>query len=194
MSEPQALSTPNEITSAATRIKPANGIATASLILLNCAEDNSGLPIIPGGEYQGWCRYMDGTYEFALAVPPNWSVRTAGVNFLYVFPQDSPDTSLTMSFRRVTEDALIRKTGVGAGEIATESTVNFLGEQISRNVLVYEENVKAVRYNHAAETQRDQLVFTLSLDDWSTDYESVSLSPEIQATADRIVESITLEQ
>jgi hypothetical protein len=189
--EPEGLATPDEITSAATRIRPTFASTGPSLAPLHCAENDSELPIIPDGEYQAWCQYVHS--EFSLAVPPDWGVRTSGEHLIYVFPQDSPDTTLTLGFRRVTEHIAIQRTDVGAGEISTGGTVGFLGEQVSREVLVYEGNVKAVRYNNTAETQRDQMVFTLSLDDWRTDYRAVSLSPEIQATADRIVESIQLK-
>lgn len=191
---PTGLAIPKEVEVAATMIRPRGTTATASPGAWNCAENNSELPEIPTGEYQGWCKYENEKYRFSLAVPPTWGIRTSGENLIYIFPQSSSGTRLTVGFKQITEDIAIQRTEVGEGEIVTKGTVNFLGEQIFRDVLIYEEKVKAVLYNYAVETKKDNLIFTLSLDDWSTDHEAVSLSQEIQMTVDKIVESLEIQK
>lgn len=84
------------------------------------------------------------------------------------------------------------RTGVGSGDVISMGTANFLGNKISRDVLVYDGKVKAVLYNMATEIQAGDLIFTLSLDDFSQDYESVDISPGIQDEIDQVVGSFEL--
>lgn len=102
---------------------------------------------------------------------------------------------LTIGFRRADEEAPIQRTGTGAGDVEIEGTATFLGQRLTRNLLIYEGKVKSVMYNNAMEIAVDGMVFTLSLDVLGNalgDYEAADISPEVQAVADRIVASFVL--
>lgn len=146
------------------------------------------LPPEKAGKYQGWQRYTHPQYGFSLAIPPQW-VLGIGQHFLCLAPQAAPTIHLVIGFKRNTETVTIQRTGVGAGDILNQGTVNFLGQPISRDVLIYQEKEKAILYHLATEIQVDDLIFTLSLDDFRSDYEAVSLPTSVQEIADQIVES-----
>lgn len=113
-------------------------------------------------------------------------------NFVWLKYQPRPTLALSIGFRRSTEEAPIQRTGVGAGELIGKGTVLFLGRELSRDVLVYQGKEKAVLYSYGLEIAVDDLIFTLSLDDHSPDYESVVIEQDIQAQVDEIVESFEL--
>ncbi len=150
------------------------------------------LPIESTGPYRGWSRYTHPTYGFSLAFPPDWQLGE-GQNFICLKPPSTSTIFLVIGFKRNNETVTIQRTGVGAGDIATEGTVNFLNQNISRDVLTYQGKVKAILYNMATEIPVNSLVFTFSLDDFTPDYESISLPAEIQKIADQIVESFNIE-
>jgi len=67
-----------------------------------------------------------------------------------------------------------------------------LGRELAREVLIYEGRVKAVLYNNACEIDVDGLIFTLSLDDRSLDYDAAQIESEMQNIVDEIVGSFLL--
>ncbi|HLO18251.1 MAG TPA: hypothetical protein VK206_25695 [Anaerolineales bacterium] len=194
LDESKTMSPTKQATITLVPTEPPAKTATSTLPPLTCSGTEGELSIITTGKYQGWCKFISEKYGFSLAIPRQWGICIRYENSIYICPRPSSTISLTVGFRRTAEDLTIQRTGVGAGEVVTEGKVYFLGEQISRDILIYQDKVKAVLYNNAVETKRDNLVFTLSLDDWKTDYEAVSLSPEVQATADKIIESFELEK
>jgi hypothetical protein len=110
-------------------------------------------------------------------------------------PLAEPKLILVIGFKQAVEkDVSVQRSGVGAGEIVARGTASFLGREISRDVLVYQGRDKAVLYNYATEIKADGLTFTLSLDDFRTDYETAVLSEDVQAVSDQIVESFELTE
>lgn len=148
-------------------------------------------PAATRSQLQGWQTYTNAAYGFSFRYPSDWRPEEAP-NFLRFHHLQHPMLVLTIGFRRQAEDAPIQRTGVGAGDIVTKGTVTFFGRELSRDVLLYQGKEKAVLYNYALEVKVDELVFTLSLDDYSPDYASVVIGPAIQAQADEIIESFEL--
>jgi hypothetical protein len=145
------------------------------------------------GVYQGWQRYTNQKYGFSLAFPPDWeSDLGMKEHFLRLNPQSDPTVQLFVGFKRTVEDTRIQRTGVPAGDLFPEGTVIILGQEISRDILIYEGKAKAVLYNRAIEIKVDGLVFTLSVDGVNEPYETLEISDEVQMMADLIVESFKL--
>lgn len=163
------------------------------LFLPHCDKTpKSGLPSeTSGGRYQDWYRYANESYGFSFAFPPDWDL-IEGHNYVCVRLQSTPTVILIVGFKRNTEAISIQRTGVGAGDIITRGTVSFLGREIRRDILIYQGKDKAVLYNNANEIGIDSLVFTFSIDDFRIDYDTASLSKEVQTAADKIVESFEL--
>lgn len=170
-------------------------IPAPDLFLPNCDRTpQSGFPTKGSDEDNpGWYIYTNAAYGFTFAFPSDWDLieDTHSVCLRY---QSTPAITLVVGFKRDTEAVSIQRTGVGAGDIVTRGTVSFLGQEISRNVLVYQGKDKSVLYNQATEIGTGSLVFTLSLDDFQPDDEAAALSKEVQATADQIVQSFRLEK
>jgi hypothetical protein len=163
------------------------------LFLPNCqfkpGSTTSG--ISPSQAYPGWDRYVDAEYGFSFSFPSDW-ILVEGDNYVCLFPQAAQEMILVVGFKRATETVPIHRSGVGEGDLIPRGTVRFLGQTLTRDVLVYQGKNKAVLYNNAMETQIDDLVFTLSMDDFRTDYFSAILPADIQRTADKIIESFEL--
>jgi hypothetical protein len=136
----------------------------------------------------GSTRYEDNTFEFAFQVPPGWTVNSLSPN---VFRVTSPNVVLTVGVKHGGEMIRISRTGVGAGELVSNGTAQFLGEPVTRKDLIFEDKLKTVLYASAGEIERGELVFTLSLDYLGTDYEAVDISDEDVATAEAILASFS---
>jgi LysM repeat protein len=147
--------------------------------------------ISPSQAYPGWDSYANAQYGFSFSIPYDWILVEAS-NYVCLFPQAAQDTILVVGFKKATENVPIQRSGVGAGDVVPRGTVRFLGQTLTRDVLVYDCKDKAVLYNNAMETQIDDLVFTLSIDDFRNDYDAAILPADIQQTADQIVESFEL--
>ncbi len=151
---------------------------------------------MPGG-YEGWIDYAHAKYGFSFRYPPDWTleepqdpVHTMKDHLIWL---KSSQAVLAIGFKHLDEDVLITRTGVGAGDLVTRGTVIFLGEPVSRDVLVLEGRDMAVLYNSAGETQRNDLVFTLSLD-YVGESSATTLQKDVQAVADMIVTSFELSE
>ena len=144
--------------------------------------------------HPGWLTYTHPTYGFSFRHPPDWQpVDESEVPNIIRLRHGKPNAvELTIGFRRREEEAPIQRTGVGAGDVKTQGSVQFLGRDLAREVLIYEGQIKAVMYNNACEIDVDGLVFTVSLDVRCLDYDAARIEPELQAVADEIVGSFLL--
>lgn len=140
------------------------------------------------GTAQDWYLYENDQCGFLLTFPPEWRL-VEGANYLCLGPQDNPDIILIIGFKRDTENISITRTGVGAGDIFTMGQVDFLGQSISREVVRYQDKDKTLLYNYGIEISVGEVIFTLSLDDFQTDYDLAEISSEIGLTTDLIIES-----
>jgi hypothetical protein len=83
--------------------------------------------------------------------------------------------------------------GGAAGDFVPQGTVIFLGEEVGRSALVYEDITRRVYYNETNPIQRGDLLFSLALVS-NRDYSQGAVVPEdVQAEADRILESFELD-
>jgi hypothetical protein len=142
--------------------------------------------IEPDGRYENWHIYTNLIYGFSFSFPADWNVYTRDHS---VWIRQGKQ-GLIIGVRWPDEDVQIQRTGVGAGELMSEGSIDFLGRELSRTVLVYEGNDKSVLYDSAVGIEVDGRIFTISLDYF--DDPSLVLSQEVQATADEILESFEL--
>lgn len=131
-------------------------------------------------------------YGFSVEFPSDWQLGRVD-HFLCLKPQADPGVVLVIGFRAPSESAIIYRTGVGAGDLVTRGTVVILGQEVTRDVLVYQGQDKSAIYNTAQEIRAPQLVVTASLDFYdarSYQEPAAGLSQALQATADQIVASL----
>jgi hypothetical protein len=129
--------------------------------------------------------YTNDFYGFKFDYPEIWTlteddhrvVLKKGTNRLGIF------------YRWVNEDVRSERTGVGAGDFIYSGKIYFMGQIIPAEVLLFELKSKAVFYGGTSLIERDDLAFTIALEDWETRYEDVDLSEEIMTEAKSIVES-----
>ena len=133
--------------------------------------------------------YTDPVYGFSFTYPSNWQVEVRNEHFIRV--KGPQEVFLSIGVKCSGEEVQIQRTGVGAGEIASQGTVDFLDTTASRDVLVYEGKVKEVLYNYGLETTAHEHVFTLNLSSAASDYESIDITQSVQRTADEIVASFS---
>jgi hypothetical protein len=150
---------------------------------------------------RGWSEYRNDDYGFSFRYPPGWDLKldenpvsTSYHHLVRLTPLQWPDTVMAIGFKRAGEDFGIQRTGVGSGELVEQGAVSFLGQDVSRVVLVLDATDRGVLYNGAAEIQRDELIFTLALDFLNPAPDAAGLSAEVEAVADRIVASFDLSQ
>lgn len=149
--------------------------------------------------YNGWLKYANAKYKFSLRYPSDWTCREiqGGVNTMsghavYLEPRAASLIRLVVGFKRAAEDAQITRTGVGSGEIIQRGSVAFLGQPLSRDVLVLNGNDLTILYRGSGEIRRGDLAFTLSLDYRGNPLDKSALTKESQTTADMIVASFEL--
>lgn len=141
------------------------------------------------GHFATWYRYTHPKYGFAFYFPPDWKIVSEYAHFVSLAPAQESEFNLNIGFKFAREtEVSIQRTGVPEGDEFVRGRVLFLGQMLPRYVLVYQGEVTAVLYNRALEVHVDDLIFTLSLDCMSLDCD-VGIPPEVQALADRIVES-----
>jgi hypothetical protein len=155
----------------------------------------------PSGAYDGWQKYENTFYGFSFYYPPGWTVtqivnmHTDQVNPNSICVQPPTGTAvLHVSFRSVDEAIQIAPTGMGSGEMIERGTVIFMGEAVTRNVLVAQGIDVSVNYfGSGIELTRAGLVFVLSCSDpngWTPG--QPGLSPDLEQTVDWIVSSFSI--
>ena len=149
--------------------------------------------------YKGWLKYMNTKYKFSVRYPSDWTSReiqgtlnTMRGHAVYFEPRSTNLILLVVGFKRATENAQITRTGVGAGDIVQRGAVTFLGQPISRDILVLDGKDLAILYQGSGEIRRGDLVFTLSLDYRGNPTDKSALTQQFESTADKIVASFEL--
>ena len=139
---------------------------------------------------QGMTTYHNPAYGISFQYPASWEL-TEIPNFIQL---TGPQGVLVVGYRRLTQQAQIQRTGVGAGDFVSAGSIRFLGQTLQRNLLVYEGKVKEVFYQSDSEFSVGDLVFTLGLDNYgSSHYEDADIPKDVQAEADQILESFVLD-
>jgi hypothetical protein len=130
--------------------------------------------------------YSNDVYGFEFQYPETWSLTEEdhGV-VLWQGP-----LSLRINFRIPSEDIppYFGRTGMGGGDFIYEGTVNFLGEVIPVQSILYELKFKAVLFQ-LRDLAIDDLIFMISLEDLYTSYELIDIPEEIREEAKEIVET-----
>jgi len=150
----------------------------------------SPTPSIQAGLPQaGWNTYRSSGYGFEFQFPAGWQLSESPQTPNWI--RLARDTNFLMiGFRRPAQNVYITRTGVPAGDFVPGGTVTFLGQELKRSLLVYEDRLKAVLYQGGGEFEAGGLMFTLSLDDTQAGkYEDVQIPEEIQTEVDQILES-----
>jgi hypothetical protein len=164
-------------------------------------EPTGSLP--PLGAYDGWQKYENPAYGFSFYYPAGWSVmpvvnlHTDQVNPNSIDVRPPAGTAiLHVSFRSTNEAIQIAPTGMGSGEMVERGTILFIGEEVTRSVLVAQGNDVSVSYfGPGIELTRGSLVFVISCSDpngWRPGQPGFSL--DFEQTIDLIVTSFALPE
>jgi hypothetical protein len=156
---------------------------------------------LPSGAYDGWQKYENAVYGFSFYYPPDWIVtptvnlHTDQVNPNSIAVQPPIGTAiLHVSFRSVIEAIQIAPTGMGSGELIERGAIIFIGETVTRSVLVAQGSDVSVNYvGPGMELTRAGLVFVISCSDpngWTPG--QAGLSPDLEQTVDWIVSSFSI--
>lgn len=154
------------------------------------------VPASPTTESESdWAVYHNPDYGFSFLYPSErWAVieRDQDRNQLSLVYHDM-GIALRMRFKRITEYADLLLYGGAAGDFVPQGTIDFLGQAVERTAVVYQDIVRAVHYNQTNEIERGSLHFTLALIS-NRDYERGAIVPDdVQAEADRILETFNLD-
>jgi hypothetical protein len=143
-----------------------------------------------------WYRYANEAYGFAFTFPPEWEL-VEGQNYICLNYRPKPDIKFIIGFKWFYDrQTTVTRSGVAEGELTTTGTIPFLGREIERNIWRYEGKDKAILYDNLHDNTRtiraSDLLFTLSLGDFSTPDETTELPSDIIPIADAIVASFEL--
>ena len=132
--------------------------------------------------YPGWKKYVNADYEFSFRYPATWTLEEEAN--LVTLSQGA--LLLAIAFQRQGEDAPPPWTGMPAGDFESRGVLAFLGQEIEKNALVYEGQVKVLTYS----AQVGDLVFSIRLEDVVTaDYGDIEISEAAQSEVDQITSS-----
>ena len=159
------------------------------------------LPIY-SADYQGWWTYTSVAYGFSLLLPPDWVVDETTTNdplisghLLNLRPQDTGENlNIRMTFRYTDDDVLLWPTGVGAGEIVPQGTLEVDGEPARRMLFVCPTGqINSIFYQGESEAniQRSDLEFGFILSYTGVYCQAgYSLGGKIQRIGEMIISSL----
>jgi hypothetical protein len=133
--------------------------------------------------------FINDFYGFEFTYPDSWTLEEE--NHTLVLEQAS--LRLRINYAWATEDigpGLFGRTGIGAGDFIYAGKVNFMGQVIPVEALVYEGKTKGIFYNQGKLIQADDLVFMIVLEQVGEDYSAVDIPAKDQAEASSIVETL----
>jgi hypothetical protein len=171
---------------------PSEILAEAEAILTSFAADNNLTE--PSEEL---LTYTNLKWGFALQYPQSWSVTK-----VYDEDQAAPSSRsvwltkgtfvLVIRFRQIDEGPPEIGTSVPAGDLETRGSVQLLGRDVPRQVMVFENKDKVVFYGQpGAFINAGDLEFAARLDDLiQGNYRDMELSQELQDEADLILGSL----
>lgn len=172
-----------------------------TIILTACGSSQSvptPISFVPDAQ-KGWLTYTNAKYRFSVRYPSDWTSReiqgtinTMSGHAVYIEPRSASLVRLVVGFKRATEDQQITRTGVGAGDIVPRGFVTFLGQPISRDVLVLNGKDLAILYQGSGEIRCGDLVFALNFDYRGNATDKSALTAEMETIADKIVTSFEL--
>jgi hypothetical protein len=148
--------------------------------------------VVESDLYDGWYRYTNLDYGFSFHYPPDWTLEDRP-HQLILHHKVVNTLRFTVEYHRVDEDRWLFRTGMPAGDFVPKGSVTCLGQEISRDVLVYEGKEKLVLYNYSSAIPWKSIGFGFVLEDGQGDYETVELPEDMQSQIDQVVTSFELE-
>jgi hypothetical protein len=155
-------------------------------------------PVAPAETVVALASYSNAEYGFSFEYPTSWSL--AEVNDEeFVGPGSRSvqlsqgSVKLVVGFRRHGESAGLVGRGVPGGEFVERGTVRMLGQDVPRQVLVFEGKDKGVYYNRWSVIAAGGLEFSLCLLDFDPDYGQVELPQNLQDEADAILSTLAVD-
>jgi hypothetical protein len=147
-------------------------------------------PQVEENTVEAWEEYMNTEYGFSFRYPSSWTLveQPNMISLAY----SGAFTTLGIRFKRAGEDIELTQYGGAAGDFESRGAVVFLGEEIEKSALVYQEVDREIHYNGTSEITRGDLAFTLAVKSDRWRYEEAIVPEEIQALADEVVASFEL--
>lgn len=133
--------------------------------------------------------YTNDSHGFEFSYPNTWMLQEE--RQAVVLKQDS--FLLRIHYARAAEElgpGLFGRTGLGAGDFIYAGKVNFMGQEIPVDALVYEGKTKGIFYNQGRLIEVNDLVFMIVLEQAGEDYSVVDIPDMIQTEASSMVETI----
>ena len=147
--------------------------------------------------YRGWTSYTNDRYGFSFLYPPTWKLEDGP----HILKLSQGVLELVIGFKVANEPAKISSASPGAGDLQSGGSAVFLGQELPKTVLVYQNRVKAVYYKGysaeipaSPESPHILLVFNISLYDMSSNYLDINIPPASQAEVDSIIASFEYSQ
>lgn len=155
----------------------------------------------PAGGWKGWPVYTNAAYGFSFQYPPNWKAEelqdpnsTLNGHAVWLVPDTDSNILLQIAFKRSNESITLGRTGVGSGDLIEDGKVMFLGQEVTRSVLVAQGKEYTVMYRQDSnKIQRGDLEFTLDLDYRGLYTDPTALTDGVEANADDIVASFQMK-
>lgn len=146
-------------------------------------------PPVEEGTIEVWQEYANTDYGFRFRYPASWTLVERPNMLALVYRGES--ITLGIGFKRSGEEVGLEQYGGAAGDFVSRGTINFLGEEIEKEALVFEEVDKEIHYNGTSEISRDGLIFTLAIQS-NLDYDAAVIPEEIQVAADEVLATFEL--
>lgn len=136
-----------------------------------------------------WQEYTNADYDFRFRYPPSWTLVERPNMLALVYRGAS--IILGIGFKRSGEEVELQQYGGAAGDFVSRGTITFLGEEIEKDVLVFQGVDKEIHYNETSEINRNGLIFTLAVKS-NRNYDKAIIPEEIQVAADEVLATFEL--
>jgi inhibitor of cysteine peptidase len=153
----------------------------------------------PTNGWKGWQVYTNLEYGFSFQYPPEWRLeevtgddKTLSGHAVQLFPDNSPDALMQVAFKHANEDMLLGQTGLAQGELIAWGKVLFMGQELTRRVLVFDGKHLTVLYTSPDALQVGDVVFNFSLNILVIGPDAAGLTEDVEFGSDAIVASVVL--
>jgi hypothetical protein len=148
---------------------------------------------------KNWKTYQNDRYGFSLKYPSDYEVSEEFIeqsgNPLYIIKFVGQQSQLVLAITSKEDNGAIGRTGVPAGTISDQGSVQISGKSYVRKVLTLDGKTKQVLYNNLGTITSGEILMVASLDGPSgVNYENVELSAKAQENADQILESFKVNE